>query len=230
MQLNEVHNEQEHASVSLKVILLVFAIILVGALGYLVWDAKNIQDTTDYSTPVVTKTVETTPEATTGTEIPKKDEVTKNIINYDNNFWGNNAKVIPLSFELPAGYGVSINSSCEGACIAKYQVGIFTNSLLDLRLKDTALYINITVIEPGIEKSVDEYISSRKYGYKKDSSIEIGGINSSTYSDIGLTASYHIIFIYKEQLHHITATSTNELDKIKKDSILSQIISTWNFK
>jgi len=64
MQLNEVHNDHEHASVSLKVILLVFAVILVGALGYFVWDFQNTPDTTDYSTPKITKT-ETTSEETT---------------------------------------------------------------------------------------------------------------------------------------------------------------------
>jgi hypothetical protein len=46
MQLNEIHNPSEHASTSLKVILLVFALVLVGTLGYLVWDANN-------STPAV---------------------------------------------------------------------------------------------------------------------------------------------------------------------------------
>ncbi len=33
--------EHEHASVSLKVILLIFSIVLVGTLGYLVWDNQN---------------------------------------------------------------------------------------------------------------------------------------------------------------------------------------------
>lgn len=41
MQLNEIHDNHEHASTSLKTILLVFAIVLVGTLGYLVWDANN---------------------------------------------------------------------------------------------------------------------------------------------------------------------------------------------
>jgi len=41
MQLNEIHANNEHASTSLKTILLVFAIVLVGTLGYLVWDANN---------------------------------------------------------------------------------------------------------------------------------------------------------------------------------------------
>lgn len=58
--MNEIHDNHEHASTSLKVILLVFAIVLVGTLGYLVWDFNRTADTTDYSTPVAKKKTETT--------------------------------------------------------------------------------------------------------------------------------------------------------------------------
>lgn len=49
MELNEIHTEHEHATTSMKVVLLVFAIVLVGALAYLVWTANTAPDTTDYS-------------------------------------------------------------------------------------------------------------------------------------------------------------------------------------
>lgn len=66
MELNQVHNEGEHASTSMKVILLVFAVVLVGVLGYLVWQQNNTQDDTDYSLPKASqKTTETTAESTT---------------------------------------------------------------------------------------------------------------------------------------------------------------------
>lgn len=64
MQLNEIHDTHEHASVSLKVILLVFAVILVGVLGYLVWDFNNTPDTTDYSSTITKKTETTQTEET----------------------------------------------------------------------------------------------------------------------------------------------------------------------
>lgn len=54
MELNEIHTEHEHATTSLKVVLLVFAIVLVGALAYLVWAQNTAPDTTDNAT-VVTK-------------------------------------------------------------------------------------------------------------------------------------------------------------------------------
>lgn len=36
MELNEIHTEHEHASLNLKVLLLIFAVVLIAALGYLV--------------------------------------------------------------------------------------------------------------------------------------------------------------------------------------------------
>lgn len=62
MQLNEIHTEHEHASVSLKVVLLIFAIILVGALGYMVWEYRTSPDTNDYSIPAIKNRTSTTPE------------------------------------------------------------------------------------------------------------------------------------------------------------------------
>jgi len=50
MQLNEIHNPHEHGSASLKVLLLTFSLLLIGALGYLTWDYLNTvgNDDADY--------------------------------------------------------------------------------------------------------------------------------------------------------------------------------------
>ena len=75
MELNEIHNpETEHAAVSLKVILLIFAIVLVGVLGYLVWDYQTAPDTADYSVPKLTKQTDSTPAAETETEADETAE------------------------------------------------------------------------------------------------------------------------------------------------------------
>jgi len=51
MELNDtIHNETEHASTSLKVLLFIFAVALVGALGYLVWYQNNASDSTEEPT------------------------------------------------------------------------------------------------------------------------------------------------------------------------------------
>jgi len=61
MEINQTPYDHEHASVSLKVILLVFAVVLIGALGYLVWAQNTAPDATDNSTTVVkTAAVDTT--------------------------------------------------------------------------------------------------------------------------------------------------------------------------
>ncbi len=57
MELNDIHSEHEHATTSLKVVLLVFAIVLVGALAYLVWAQNTAPDTTGYSVPATIRAV-----------------------------------------------------------------------------------------------------------------------------------------------------------------------------
>lgn len=60
------HSEHEHATTSLKVVLLVFAIVLVGALAYLVWAQNTAPDTTDNSTAVTNTTKPTTTDNSSG--------------------------------------------------------------------------------------------------------------------------------------------------------------------
>lgn len=66
MQLNGPHTDHEHASVSLKVLLLIFGLILVAALGYFVWMQNTASDTTDNTSPNVKQ--EATTETTTTTD------------------------------------------------------------------------------------------------------------------------------------------------------------------
>lgn len=58
MELNEPFEGHEHATTSLKVILLVFALVLVGALAYLVSVTYNQPDTTEETAPSVTDKTE----------------------------------------------------------------------------------------------------------------------------------------------------------------------------
>jgi len=60
MELNEIHTDHEEATTSLKVVLLVFAVVLVGALSYLVWAQNTAPDTADNTSAPVTKKTETT--------------------------------------------------------------------------------------------------------------------------------------------------------------------------
>lgn len=67
MQLNGPHTEHEHASVSLKVLLLIFGVLLTGTLGYMIWDQNTAADTTDNTAPSVKQeaVMETTDELKT---------------------------------------------------------------------------------------------------------------------------------------------------------------------
>jgi len=60
MDLNEPFEGHQHATTSMKVVLLIFAVVLIGALGYLIKATYGQEDTTDYSAPSVkSKTAET---------------------------------------------------------------------------------------------------------------------------------------------------------------------------
>jgi len=64
MELNQVHNEHEHASTSLKVVLLLFAIVLVGVLAYLVWQQQTVTYDNGEVTLHLKKSTSTTATAT----------------------------------------------------------------------------------------------------------------------------------------------------------------------
>ncbi|MDO8649981.1 MAG: hypothetical protein Q7K33_01575 [Candidatus Berkelbacteria bacterium] len=49
MELNTMPGNHELATTNLKILLLVFAVVLVGALCYLVWTQNTVTDTTDYA-------------------------------------------------------------------------------------------------------------------------------------------------------------------------------------
>lgn len=68
MELNEVHTSHEHATTSMKVLLLIFSVLLLTTLGYFVWDYKNTPDATDYSAQTVMPTDSSEVATTTETE------------------------------------------------------------------------------------------------------------------------------------------------------------------
>ena len=87
MELNETHTEHEQATTSLKVVLLVFAIVLVGALAYLVWAQNTAPDTPDNSAAVIKKTP-TTPSTTSTTPSTTKTDSTDSWKTYTNSDYG----------------------------------------------------------------------------------------------------------------------------------------------
>lgn len=86
-----------HVHPSLKFVMLVFAVILIGALGYLVYDQRTAPDATDYSAPSVKKNTEQAAETPTDKTTTTTDE-TANWKTYNNNLYG-------FGFKFPSGYG-----------------------------------------------------------------------------------------------------------------------------
>lgn len=60
---NEAVTEKKHASVGLKALLLIFALVLTGTLAYLVWGHQNIQDVTENETTTIPKVTAITPSS-----------------------------------------------------------------------------------------------------------------------------------------------------------------------
>ena len=123
MQLNEIHNpESEHAAVSLKVILLIFAIILVGVLGYLVWDYQTSPDTTDYSTPKLTTTNESasteTTESTEAAAIDCGDDAYTFNLTFGDDWTGYKIKEVVPTYALITCYVTMPTASNEGTWTA----------------------------------------------------------------------------------------------------------------
>ncbi len=66
MELNEIHTEHEHASLNIKVLLLIFAVVLVGVLGYLIYQQNHTSlDTADPAVLHSKKATTATPTKTT---------------------------------------------------------------------------------------------------------------------------------------------------------------------
>jgi hypothetical protein len=75
MELNEIHTEHEHASTSLKVVLLIFAVVLIGALAYFVWNAGQTPDNSTEATTVTKPKSTAQYNWSTGAQGPYKDKI-----------------------------------------------------------------------------------------------------------------------------------------------------------
>ncbi|MCR4278092.1 MAG: exo-alpha-sialidase [Candidatus Berkelbacteria bacterium] len=75
MELNEIHTEHEHASTSLKVVLSIFAIVLIGALAYFVWNAGQTPDNSTEATTVTKPKNTAQYNWSTSAQGPYKDKI-----------------------------------------------------------------------------------------------------------------------------------------------------------
>ncbi len=123
MQLNEVHNEHEHAPSSTKIALLVFAVILVSALGYLVW-ANNKQTVSDDSAVAVIKKTPTATATTTSALTPTPTTATSTDIVYTNTDYG---FTMTLTSKWK-GYKIKTVKPTDGTAVAYLYINVPTTS------------------------------------------------------------------------------------------------------
>lgn len=74
MDLHEPFEGHEHATTSLKVLLLIFAVVLIAALGYFVYQTNTTPDSTDYSAKTVKDAAATNDATETATTETTTDD------------------------------------------------------------------------------------------------------------------------------------------------------------
>ncbi len=130
MELNEIHTEHEHATTSLKVLLLVFAIVLVGALAYLVWAQNTAPDTTDNSATTVKKTA----TATTGETADWKTYTNETYgfsIKYPAQIKDTEWKIIPVSGTTETHFGPVVTGSALEGYDGVWGISVITGKSAD---------------------------------------------------------------------------------------------------
>jgi len=209
MQLNEPHTEHENASTSLKVVLLVFAVVLVGALGYFVWEQKKAGDTADYSAPTVKKV----PTATTA-----KDE-TADWKTYTGAYF---SFKYPLNWEVATGGLGEFNSPTRLRLVSpETRIEVENSDLFEIDFIDFQYYERIA--DEGENKvngygatTLDE-LMTKSPTITKIGAVTINGVNGydgirvgkSEYYSVYLSKSghlYEIIFDHRGEKANVSST------------------------
>ncbi len=167
MQLNGPHTNHEHASVSLKVLLLIFGLILIAVLGYFVWLQNAEPDTTDNTAPKVKQ--EAITETTTDKTYTATDEADSSKQLY--------------SFEYPTTYTVSHTANDKDATNDVTVTGSDGKELMHIGLfTDTAATSQGTTPEKYEARILATYLNgSSTSGYKAGSTTAKVGINTFYY-------------------------------------------------
>lgn len=132
MQLNEIHNTHQHASVSLKVILLIFAVVLVGVLSYLVWQNNNTVYEIDNTSPAVFNENSQSEEATA--------ELMKNTAGWKTF----ESEELGMSFRYPPSFGEVTTETIIGK--------VFNNETEEFENAGQSFYVYFSNFSSGDER------------------------------------------------------------------------------
>lgn len=206
MQLNEVHNQHEHASVSLKVLLLIFVIVLVGALSYFVWDFNN-----NYVEEVEAPATNGNVTRTTGSLISASEEAGG------------------FSFSLPVGYGAFFQQGCEGGCLYSFRIGSLASAngaAAVISEGDPIIVVTSRALEEG--QTLENFNAAEELtDLVEMGTVTIGDIEATEYSKDGV---YYVRFVHEGMGFSLEAFSdSNTAEQTKANEIVASILSTWSF-
>jgi len=187
MELNNQLSDHDKASVSLKILLLILAIVLIITLGYLVW-LQNNESTENFQVEQINTPVNNTPPVTIEHGYSTNDS----------------GKVTVFTFQLPSGYGAFKESSFGGDAVSTiYHIGQLKDKRKRLYEINEAggpgLKIKVTgttKLTGGYYSSADEYALS--YGLSdsaKIKNIDISGNKAVVYYNDSKFNTIHIITI-----------------------------------
>lgn len=148
MELNEPFEGHEHASTSLKVVLLVFAVVLIGALAYLIQATYSQPDTTEEVAPSV---MDETEETTTATDTEKTYSSTAGYFSFD---YPSDQAVYTMSGEGPDSTSVTATASSTDVFVGDLNVeksseGIFFSALPGITsLSETTIQAQFSATKP----------------------------------------------------------------------------------
>ena len=205
-----------HVSPSMKVIMLVFAVVLIATLGWLVWDNNTTPDTTDSSAPKVTKTTTTTDETAD---------------------WKTYTSSYGYSVKYPATWTFNATNTATVTLTSPETTKsindcIKTNPVCEGAGADIAVYYYSSISEEASNKAnkwnaktIEELITADSLT-KKLGTVSLGGVNATAVQEAGL-GSYYVI--YAEKNGHLYRIFFNNRETESSLSATEKLILS-NFK
>lgn len=206
MEINDdIHNNHEHASTSLKVLLLIFAFVLIGTLGYMVW-LENAD----------------TQEATNETTLPAAGlsslAVIKSPVEAGN-----------FQFTLPAGYGAYMEYGCEGGCLYVFKIGKAPSGSKLISQDETVITVSARKLAED-KTTLEAFNETENLGELTEiGDITVAGNAGKEYSVSGLNTIYYVRFVKDGIGYSLMVSGDDEVNILKSNTVAKKILESWKF-
>src|SRR3989344_887189 len=215
MEINNTRTNHEHATTSLKVILLIFAIVLIGALAYMVWVQNMSPDIADGSTT----TAKTATSPIAGWKTYTNTDPSYSFSYPDDVVFAKNDRGLVLALDLVVdSYTTDVSSFKSynyGGYITNDPVGDNTSySKVDLENERAAISKNDPVAA-----------SETSHGWLRSSYKMVSSNNLSGVSFVQLTSGFVCQMQFSLRAHYYIGQNKNDLVEILvKDNSVGQIM------